>query len=273
MSAIAPKTSMASPSQSSSLEKVFKSNRAAASEGTRDLILEIIVLTGAAMAIVIVTYLVFKPLFTGLFGTVTDTIGNITDITSDALNTITDVIGGTIEEASSIVTSVVNTTNIIINGIGDAINTSISTATGIVNTVGSGINTTISTLTSTTTSLMGTITGSFNELMGLQQGIISGIVSVTNDAIEGFKTILETASTEFQNLISTLRSAGESIIQSVQDGIRFIIDPFINETYGIPAIANLMLGTISTITGGITSLADNIKNGLEALVETIDGLI
>lgn len=272
MSAIAPKSAMDSPMVGTVTDKVFKSGKKVVGDSSRDLILEIIILTAAAVSIVVVTYLIFKPLFTGLFGTVTDTIGTITEITSDALGTITGVVGGVIEDASSVVSTVVTTTNTVINSISTTINTTLNSAKTVVETVGETMNTTISTLTSTTTSLMGTITSSFTQLMGLQQGIITEIVTVTENAIDGFKTILETASGEFQNLISYLRQAGETIVQSVQDGIRYIIDPFINTTYGIPAIATLMLNTVQGLDKAIDDLGTNNKSGLDALTAAIESI-
>jgi hypothetical protein len=51
-----------------------------------------------------------------------------------------------------------------------------------------------------------------------------------------------------------------------------LVDPFINDVYGIPAIARIMLNTITSLTDGIRDVGDNIKNAIDSISQAIEKL-
>jgi phage-related protein len=263
---------------------------------TKDVILEILVLAAAAIAIIIVAYVVFKPLFSGIFGTALDTINTLTDITAETLGTVTEVLGGVIEDAAAAISTVTGT-------ISTTINTLSGTITGVLDNIagpaveGVSEGGTLTVLSNEVTKVIKNLTEIIisDELVnGKPKGIIpklaaiiddiietttevltgdNGIMTSINDFITMFKNVIETASEEFQNIIKSLKAGADTIINGIQDGIRYLVDPFVNETYGIPAIGNKMLLTIETLTNGISAVGNGIKEAIDSISEAIQGLI
>ena len=278
MSAIAPKNS--SPAivvekkdvVQSKTKQLYSNATMGMENSTKDVVLEIIVLAGAAVAVVMVTYLLFKPLFSGLFGSITDTITSITDVTAEALGTVTEVLGGVIEDASAAVGTVVGAINTTIGTLGTSITGTLTSVTGSVSTVSGAVNSTISTATTAVNTAIGGVVTTFNTLVDNQNLIITAVISSLDTYIPAIQAVMTTASNEFQALIASLREGADTVVQGVQDGIRYLVDPFVNETYGIPAIGNQMLSTITTLTTSIDSTGTNIKDALDSISAAISGL-
>jgi phage-related protein len=267
---------------------------------SKDVIIEIIVLAAAAVGIIIVAYIVFKPLFTGIFQTALDTINTLTDITAETLGTVTEVLGGVIDDASGVIKTVTNTVADTIDILSDTITGTLDSIAGPVsstNPEGGSLTKISNTIISTVNEITDIIVSQENvgteedpkpkgiipRLVQTVDGIINtteklltgegGIMETITGFINDFKGIIETASNEFQAILKSLKAGADTVINGITDGIRYLVDPFVNETYGIPAIGNKMLATIEVLTGGVEKVGDGIKEAIESISTAINGLI
>jgi phage-related protein len=264
---------------------------------TTGIVLEILVLAAAAVAIVIVAYLVFTPLFKGIFETALDTINTLTDITAETLGTVTEVLGGVIEDASDAIKTVTDTVSETIGTLSNTISGTLdsiagpatgSSEGGSLTRIADTVITTVQDITEIIVSqdprsetdsrpkgiiprLVETVDGIIDTTEELLVGD-NGIMNTIKGFIDDFRGVINTASQEFQEVLKALKSGADTVINGVQDGIRYLVDPFVNETYGIPAIGNKMLTTIETLTGGITSVGGNIQTAINSISSAINNL-
>lgn len=253
-----------------------------------DVILEILVLAAAAVAIIVIAYLVFKPLFTGIFQTAIETINTITELTSETLGTVTEVLGGVIEDASGVIKTVTGTVSQTITSLSNTISVTLDSIAGPVTDVSEGGSLTkiATVVTDTVVQLTDIIVSQEIGANGKPKGIIPRLAAVIDSIIEAteklligefgimpaisgfindFKEYVKIASEEFQKVLSAVITATKQVIGAVGDGIRYVVDPFLNETYGIPAIASKMLGTIEILTSGVTLVGSKIAEAINKL--------
>jgi len=262
----------------------------------KDVVLEILILAAAAVAIVIVAYLVFKPLFTGIFQTALDTINTLTDITAETLGTVTEVLGGVIEDASAAVTTVTSTVSSTIGTLRTTISGTLDSIAGPVTTQnpqGGSLTKIANTVTTTVVNITDIIVSQELLSNGKPKGIIprlaltiESLISITEDLlgddggiletikefVSEFKTVITLASQEYQAILISLKNSADTVINGIQDGIRYLVDPFINETYGIPAIGNQMLTTITQLTTGITTVGNGITIAINGITTAVNSL-
>ena len=119
---------------------------------------------------------------------------------------------------------------------------------------------------------MGSLSTGFDDIVTLTSKIISDLLVKVEEFVDIFKGVLETAAEEFQNIIGAMRTGIETVVQGVQDGIRYLVDPFINDVYGIPAIARIMLQTVTSLTDGIKDVGENIKDAIGSISDAIGNL-
>lgn len=340
-----------------------------ADKAFKNVAIELLLLTGAASVVILIIYVLFKPLITTLFSTILDTVNGITTITAETLGTITETLGTVIETATGIVEDIVSTTANSITTISGTITDTLATGINIIAGPPTKAGTYVQSGTTITVTITGHgfsngdkllaqfITGSIGitgenpytvgnatddtfvidvsdsgtaqgrisvrraDIVGIvpviadsvkqiswmisgnptaqagsderkgiiklmadgvigivdtitdpTTGLVPKILSAVDDAINAFKNIMTEAQNAFINVINSIKSAIENIVSGIQDGIRFLVEPFLNTSYGIPAIARNLYEVVSSFSSAIDSVGRDIKSGITDVKDAILGL-
>lgn len=261
------------------------------------MIIELIVLTAAVIAIIFIIYILFNPLISNLFGSVLDTVNGITSITAESLGTITQTLGTVITTATAVVSQVSgvgvstistlstvltntleNTTNVIV---GDGSTGSSGGILGSFKDVLQNISYEIvggdpddSSKVGILTTINNSIVNINNAIVGVnnEPGVLQNISNTAKAAIESFVEFTRDIGAVFFSVLNTIRTSMETVVSGIQDGIRYLVEPFLNTSYGIPAIARTLAGVVASFNDSIQSVSTNIKSGIDSVTSAVNGL-
>lgn len=261
------------------------------------IIIELVVLTAAVIAIIFIIYILFQPIISNLFGSVLDTVNGITSITAESLGTITQTLGTVITTATAVVSQVSGVGVTTIGTLSNVLTTTLETTTNVI--VGDG-----------SPSSSGGILGSFKDVLqnisyeivggdpdniskkgilttinesivninnaiigtSTQDGVLQTITNTAKEAITSFVDFIKDIGAVFFSVLNTIRTSMETVVAGIQDGIRYLVEPFLNTSYGIPAIARTLAGVVSNFNESIQSVSTNIKSGIDSVTEAVNGL-
>jgi len=305
------KPSRASPDSSAMAQQPAPINFMQSQSGNSGnaMIIQMIVLVVAVVAIIFVIYVLFNPLISSLFGSVLDTVNGITSVTAESLGTITQTLGTVITTATGVVSQVsgvgINTistlTNVLTNTLETTTNIIVGDGStdpagnvnkgilgsfelvlkGISNEIvgtpeikDSGGNVIQEERTGILPSINTSIVNINNIIIGTQttDGLLQTISNTARDAIETFTDFIKDIGPVFFGVLNTIRTSMETIVSGIQDCIRYLVEPFLNTSYGIPAIARTLAGVVAQFNDSIKDVSSNIKSGIDSVTDAVNGL-
>lgn len=272
-----------------------------ASSAGNAIIIQLIVLVAAVIAIIFVIYILFSPIISSLFGSVLDTVNGITSITAESLGTITQTLGSVITTATNVVNQVSSVGVSTISTLSNVLTSTLSRTTEVI--VGDGgVNKGVlgsfeDVLKQISAEIVGksaqgdtpakegilpqigksivaineAITGKTEDGV-FKKGILQTITETAQTAIESFVDFVKDIGAVFFSVLNTIRTSMETVVSGIQDGIRYLVEPFLNTSYGIPAIARTLAGVVSQFNEAIKDVSSNIKSGIDSVTDAVRGL-
>lgn len=116
------------------------------------------------------------------------------------------------------------------------------------------------------------VIGIVDAITDPDDGLIPTILTAVNDAINAFKTVMTEAQAAFLGVINAIKTSIENIVSGIQDGIRYLVEPFLNTSYGIPAIARNLYEQVTIFSDAISQVGTDIKSGITSVKDAILGL-
>lgn len=280
------------------MEAAMSKFSSSANKASSALIIELVVLVVAVVAIIFVIYILFNPLISSIFGNVLDTVNGLTNITAESLGTITQTLGSVISTATGVINQVSGVGISTITTLTNVLTTTLKTTTTVIvgdgednkGILGSfeqvlkGISQEIVGDGAQKIGILGEINNSIVQIntvivgkkaTATEDAVVGVLQSITNtakDAIEGFIGFIKEIGAVFFSVLNTIRTSMETVISGIQDGLRYLVEPFLNTSYGIPAIARTLAGVVSQFNEAVKDVSSNIKSGIDSVTSAINGL-
>lgn len=269
---------------------------------TSTLIIELFVLTAVVIAIIFIVYVMFSPIITNLFGTVIDTVNGISSVAAESLGTITQTLGSVINTATAVVNQVSGVGVSTISTLTTVLTTTLKTTTNVIvgdgsddnkgllgsfenvlkgiaeEIVGREAKTTNGVTTPAKIGLLTTINNTIENIsvaiIGNDEkvGILTTIAETAKNSIESFIEFIQEIGTIFFSVLNTIRTSMETVISGITDGIRYLVEPFLNTSYGIPAIARTLASVVSEFNDAVSDIGSKIKQGIDAVANAIESI-
>lgn len=277
------------------MEAAMSKFSSAANKASTAIIIELIVLVVAVVAIIFVIYILFNPLISSIFGNVLDTVNGLTNVTAESLGTITQTLGTVINTATGVINQVSGVGVSTISTLTNVLTTTLKTTTTVI--VGDGednkgvLGSFEQVLKGVSSAIVGDpndsskigILGQINNSIVAineaivgdgqdKEGVLQAITRTAKEAIEGFVDFIKEIGAVFFSVLNTIRTSMETVISGIQDGLRYLVEPFLNTSYGIPAIARTLAGVVAQFNEAIKDVSSNIKSGIDSVTSAINGL-
>lgn len=282
------------------MEAAMSKLSSSANKAASALIIELVVLVVAVVAIIFVIYILFNPLISSIFGNVLDTVNGLTNVTAESLGTITQTLGSVISTATGVINQVSGVGISTITTLTNVLTTTLDTTTTVI--VGDGgtnkgiLGSFEQVLKGISKEIVGDpevvsdrgILGQINDSIvqintaivgkpatATEEAVVGVLQSITNtakEAIEGFIGFIKEIGAVFFSVLNTIRTSMETVISGIQDGLRYLVEPFLNTSYGIPAIARTLAGVVSQFNESVKDVSSNIKSGIDSVTSAINGL-